>query len=73
MKDKTQHPMQEKAVSNRISYLLRLWQTPGSGGFNWRASLENPSTGRRIGFANLERLFAYLMDVAESGVSENER
>ncbi|MBI5878292.1 MAG: hypothetical protein HZB53_11635 [Chloroflexi bacterium] len=46
------------------SYLLRLWraETLGQG---WRASLEDPRTGERIGFASLEQLFAYLMELAE--------
>jgi hypothetical protein len=49
---------------NRISYLLRLWHSDGQ----WRASLEIPGTGKRIGFANLEQLFAYLMDLIEGNV-----
>jgi len=46
------------------SYLLRLWRSetldPG-----WRASLEDPHTGERIGFASLEQLFAFLMEQVE--------
>ena len=43
------------------SYLVRLWrvETPGQ---SWRASLEDPRTGQRIGFASLEQLFAFLME-----------
>lgn len=52
---------------NYCSYLLRLWRAetfdPG-----WRASLEDPRTGERIGFASLEQLFAYLMDKVEPAV-----
>ncbi len=46
------------------SYLLRLWrvETPG---LCWRASLEDPHTGERIGFASLEQLFAFLMEQVE--------
>jgi hypothetical protein len=47
------------------SYLLRLWRTEGLGDVGWRASLESPETGQRIGFANLEQLFVYLMDLTE--------
>lgn len=37
------------------SYLLRMWQEdPESCG--WRAMLENPSTGERQGFGNLDDL-----------------
>jgi hypothetical protein len=45
-------------------YLLRLWraETPDPG---WRASLEDPHTGKRIGFASLEQLFTFLMDQVE--------
>jgi hypothetical protein len=48
-----------------LSYLLRLWRTEGFQDFEWRASLEIPETGQRIGFANLEQLFVYLMDLTE--------
>jgi hypothetical protein len=41
------------------SYLLRLWKTERA---NWHASLEDSHTGERIGFANLEQLFAFLME-----------
>jgi hypothetical protein len=43
------------------SYLLRLWKTPQA----WHASLDDPHTRKRLGFASLEQLFAYLMDVTE--------
>ena len=44
------------------SYLLRLWPATVQGQIVWRASLENPHTGERLGFADLERLFAFLQD-----------
>ena len=50
---------------HHLSYLLRLWRTEGLRDFEWRASLEIPGTGQRIGFANLEQLFVYLMDLIE--------
>jgi hypothetical protein len=43
-----------------VSYLLRLWQTNTGGRPAWRASLESPQTGHRVGFASLADLFAYL-------------
>lgn len=49
--------------SCRRSYLLRLWCADEREGFNWQASLEMPDTGQRIGFASLEELFGYLMDL----------
>ena len=42
------------------SYLLRLWQVDGAGSPIWRASLEDPRTGERRGFADLESLVAFL-------------
>jgi hypothetical protein len=49
-----------------LSYLLRLWRVSGDGGTHrkektvWRASLESPHTGERMGFASLDALFAFL-------------
>jgi hypothetical protein len=53
-----------------LSYLLRLWQaSAGSsdphGGTPrdpplWRASLERPQSGVRLGFASLQELFVFL-------------
>jgi hypothetical protein len=43
-----------------ISCLLRLWQTNDGGQYVWRASLEYPATGERLGFASLADLFIYL-------------
>jgi hypothetical protein len=48
-----------------MSYLLRLWQTEGDGGFAWRISLEKPHDGERTGFASLAGLCTYL--VSEMG------
>jgi len=42
-----------------LSYLLRLWRV-GTEKTTWRASLESPHTGERIGFASLGELFAFL-------------
>jgi len=38
--------------------LLRLWRV-GAGGA-WRVSLQDAESGERIGFADLDHLFAYL-------------
>ena len=43
-----------------LSYLLRLWQTRSGDERIWRASLENPHTGERKGFATLADLFTFL-------------
>jgi hypothetical protein len=43
-----------------LSYLLRLWEASSGGELVWRASLEDPHTGERRGFAGLGELIAYL-------------
>jgi hypothetical protein len=43
-----------------LSYLLRVWRTGSGESEAWRASLENPFTGERRGFAGLKDLFVYL-------------
>jgi hypothetical protein len=43
-----------------LSYLLRLWQETGDGSPIWRASLESPHSGERLGFADLASLVAFL-------------
>jgi hypothetical protein len=42
------------------SYLLRLWRARASEGGAWRASLQDPHTGERRGFADLSQLLAFL-------------
>jgi hypothetical protein len=43
-----------------LSYLLRLWFVKQNGGGIWRASLEDPHTGTRSGFADMEALMHFL-------------
>ena len=58
--------MDQKEARNRktapyLSYLLRLWPVQvEEKEYSWRGSLEDPKTGKRTGFANLEELFAFL-------------
>jgi hypothetical protein len=42
------------------AYLLRLWDANSHGPPTWHASLEDTHTGERWGFADLERLVAFL-------------
>jgi hypothetical protein len=42
------------------AYLLRLWQAEQADEVVWHASLEDPHTGERRGFADLARLFEFL-------------
>ena len=45
-----------------IAYMLRLRQVNVTGPSVWQASLEDPHSGKQIGFADLVSLFAYLKD-----------
>ena len=47
------------------SYIFRLWCVDGPQTTEWHASLEDPSTRERFGFASLEQLFAFLMELSE--------
>jgi hypothetical protein len=57
-----------KQQKRYLSYLLRLWQESGGSPPGdplgdpplWRASLESPQSGERLGFASLADLFAFL-------------
>jgi hypothetical protein len=51
------------------AYLLRLWRADSENArpAEWRASLEDPRTGERLGFASLEQLFAFLIVLTERG------
>ena len=66
MNEPTELPDTEYMAEQRRSFLLRLWCTRESASWNWRASLEDPHTGERIGFADLEHLFNYLMELTEA-------
>jgi hypothetical protein len=43
-----------------ISFMLRLWLTQDGTQSIWRVSLEDPVSGERRGFANIEQLCAFL-------------
>ncbi len=49
-----------KRLQHYVSYLLRLWRFGEDDAKVWRASLENPMTGERQGFASLGDLFTFL-------------
>jgi hypothetical protein len=52
--------------SHYLSYLLRLWcegsdKVPATARKTaWRASLQDPHTGQRLGFGGAEEMFAFL-------------
>lgn len=61
--------MEEQPVAY-FSYLLRMWRTGEKSA--WRASLENPQTGERLGFGSLEMLFAFLAQRAHPAPDSNQ-
>ncbi len=65
MNDQTPPSTADLKGSHRLFYILRLWQAEGQRFSDWRASLESPVTGQRIGFASLELLFGYLINQCE--------
>jgi len=50
-----------------------LWTVEQSGQADWRASLEDPHTGERLGFSNVEALMVYLRELTGSSQNEEER
>ena len=54
-----------------FSYLLRLWREV-EGTVVWRASLQDPRTGERVGFATLDDLVEYLHHHVEANASTDE-
>jgi hypothetical protein len=62
-------PMTEEE-QGYISYLLRLWQIKNGTKRVWRASLENPRTGQRRGFATPADCFAFLAKEMRDTVQE---
>jgi hypothetical protein len=45
------------------AYMLRLWHVKGMGRSGWRASLEDPHSGEKLGFPNIEALIDYLLEL----------
>ena len=54
-------------VKSYLSYLLRLWQAGTGQAIEWRASLEDVSTGERQAFAGLDALLDYLRERTRAG------
>ena len=56
----------ERKRKDYRAFMLRLWRAgapPVAGQMaNWRASLESPHTGERIGFGSLAELFTFLQE-----------
>jgi len=60
--------MEERPVEY-FSYLLRMWRTGEKSA--WRSSLEDPRTGKRVGFGSLEALLSYLVKITQTGTVES--
>jgi hypothetical protein len=54
-------------VSGYVSYVLRLWRERDSASAWWRASLQDPLSGQRVGFAHLDELIAFLREQTGPG------
>jgi len=52
--------MKKQSSRKYLAYLLRLWQDDEAT--CWRVSLENPHNGKRYGFSDLKKFFAFLED-----------
>ena len=66
---KSEEDMADQATAYR-SYLLRLWQLGESG--EWKASLEEPVTGVRMGFGSIDALVVYLVEETEGVPKERD-
>ncbi|MBE2201878.1 MAG: hypothetical protein IAE79_24940 [Anaerolinea sp.] len=51
--------MDKQATPDYLAYLVRLWRE-GEG--VWRSTLENPHTGERQAFADVEALLGFLRE-----------
>jgi hypothetical protein len=63
--------MEDKATPHEtyMAYMLRLWQVGSREGRSvWCASLENPHTGERQAFGDVEALVAFLADRISSPI-----
>jgi hypothetical protein len=58
--DQIRRPPLESIPRHYMSYLLRAWQASEDEPALWRASLESPHTGERVGFENLEMALEFL-------------
>jgi hypothetical protein len=65
MKKQPGRTHQDQRPAHNRSYILRLWCSDEPQAGDWRASLEDPSTGERFGFSSLEQLFAFVMELSE--------
>jgi hypothetical protein len=53
---------QENGQRQYMAFLVRLWHIDDHRPLVWRASVQDPHTGVRRSFADLESLFAFLRE-----------
>ena len=56
----THERLEAGEAQDYVAYLLRMWRERSGESTRWRASLQDPHSGERMGFAGLEELFGYL-------------
>jgi hypothetical protein len=64
-------PREAGGRAGYLSYLLRLWRADEAQA-GWRASLHDPRTGERLGFATLDDLVEYLRHQVDASASTGE-
>ncbi len=57
--------MRAPVITNRLTFVLRLWQAREASSSTWHASLEPLGMGPRLDFAAVPELFAYLTEWIE--------
>jgi hypothetical protein len=63
--------MEDKKPDYR-SFMLRLW-IEKTNGEKWRYSLEDTHTGKRKGFASVDKLIAYLEEITNESQNSSNR
>jgi hypothetical protein len=62
--------MADPSARTYLAFLVRLWRDGQT--CPWRVMVEDPHTGRRHGFADLDALFQFLTDETDAGPSPDE-
>ena len=54
--------MMNREPHRYYSCLIRIWEVHTNDERTWRASLERPGLDERVGFSNMEELFAFIRE-----------
>jgi len=65
MNTPTRQTFPDQQPVNDHTYILRIWCAGEAQTGAWLASLEDPTTGERLGFSTLEQLFVFIMELSE--------